>query len=137
MDFHQFSGNGPETIEVVTLADLTYTDEKRLALRYEETDDSGMQGCTVEISFDPREPDLIAVRREGELSMMLVLEVGRMHTSVYRLGSYTLQLQAHALRIENNLTAEGGSFLLEYNLQIGPINSAHIKMTGEVRPLNA
>ncbi len=122
----------PYTSELMTAAVAEETEDGRLCLRYRESELSGMEGTTTEISFSRAEPTLVTIERTGSVRCVLVLEPGRYHTGTYETPVMPLTVTVHALRLENSATLEGGRLETEYLLRIGGITSTRTRLSVEV-----
>lgn len=121
--------NETDTMELTTEATLTETDDGRIAIRYAETELSGMEGTDTEISFRRDDPDLVVIRRSGTVRNTLVLERGKFHTGLYETPIMPLEITTAAWQLENHLTMDGGTLFADYTLRIGTISTARTAMT--------
>ena len=125
---------GPAAVELTTGAILEESEDGRLRLRYRESELSGMEGTTTEISFLPAEPTLVTIERSGTVRCALVLEPGRYHTGVYETPVLPLTVTTAAFRLENGIGADGGRMDVEYLLRIGGISAMRTHLTLDVVP---
>ena len=67
----------------MTTSALLEMEDGRVTIRYEESELTGMEGTTTEITFLESEPSLVTVQRTGSVRCALVLEAGKTHTGAY------------------------------------------------------
>jgi len=111
-----------DEMELTTAASLEISDT-RYTVRYEESELSGMEGTTTEITFDLREPSLVTVLRSGAFRCALVLERGKYHTGMYETPYFPLEVTTYTYALENRLGEDGGELKLDYRVRVGGISS--------------
>ncbi len=104
----------PEVIELVTEGVLEDTDEG-WRLSYEESDLTGMQG--VMTTFLVRE-GVITLIRSGKLNSEMVFREGVTHDSLYQVDFGALMLTVCATKVDSNITENGGTIDVKYNIEI-------------------
>ncbi|MGM9652259.1 MAG: DUF1934 domain-containing protein [Eubacteriales bacterium] len=125
---------GEEDVTELTTAATLDVADGRLAIRYRESELSGMEGTTTEISFALAEPSLVTVLREGAVRCALILEAGKYHSGIYETPVMPLEVTTCTYSLSNSLTYEGGSLSADYMLRIGGITSTRTRLTAEIRP---
>ena len=109
-----FDGIDPDATELMTEGTMTLT-EDGLALSYEETALTGMEGTTT--SFQIQGPQVI-LTRSGTVNSQMVFEEGRQHTSLYEtpFGELSVDIQTSVLK--HNLTERGGLMEIKYSIAV-------------------
>ena len=114
---------------------LLCTNGERLELSYEETAIEGVEGCTTVISFDIGDPECVTVERCGALSSVFVIAKGKRLFSTYATPYGTLDMCIYAKKVENTLTAEGGTLVLDYAVELKGLTAQRTRMEVKVRKL--
>ena len=104
----------PEAIELVTEGVLEETDGG-WKLTYAETELTGMAG--VETTFFVKD-DVVTLTRTGKLSSEMVFKEGVSQDSLYKMEFGALMLTVCATRVEYDLTEQGGTIDLSYNISV-------------------
>ncbi len=119
----------PEVIELVTEGTLEET-EDGWKLSYEESDLTGLQG--VNTTFWVRDGQITLIRT-GKLNSEMVFREGEAHDSLYQMEFGALMLTVCATRVETNLTKQGGTIDLRYNIGIEQNAAGVIEYHLEIR----
>ena len=124
-----YDGLEPDIVELSTEATLTNEDGV-LFLSYEESALTGLEGTTT--TFEIR-PDKVILRRRGLLNNDIEFVAGKVHHSLYDLGHGTLMLTVRTTAIEDNMTVDGGTLKVAYNLNLENMGSGRIEYRLTVR----
>ena len=104
----------PDAIELVTEGVLENVDDG-WKITYAETELTGMAG--VETTFFIL-GDTVTLTRTGKLSSAMVFKEGVSQDSLYKMEFGALMLTVCATRVEANITEEGGTVDLSYNISV-------------------
>lgn len=104
----------PESIELVTEGVLENTDGG-WKLTYSESDLTGLAGVNTTFSVNG---DTVTLARSGKLNSQMVFKEGVSHDSLYRMEFGALMLTVCATRVEANITEQGGTIDLVYNISV-------------------
>jgi len=104
----------PEHIELVTEGVLEDADGG-WKITYAESDLTGLSG--VETTFFVK-GDTVTLTRTGKLSSQMVFKEGVSQDSLYRMEFGALMLTVCATRVESDLTENGGTIDLSYNISV-------------------
>ena len=107
----------------------------RLSVSYEETAIEDVAGCTTVISFDISNPDCVTVERCGPLSSVFVISKGERLFSVYSTPYGALDMCVYAKKVENCLTENGGTLMLDYAVELKGLTAQRTRMEVKVREL--
>ena len=110
-------------------------EEGRLTLSYEETAIEGVEGCYSYISFDLSDPDCITVERRGSIESSFVITKGQRMYSVYSTPFGNIDMCTYGKRVENELSENGGTLLLEYAVELRGLTAQRTKMEVKVKEL--
>lgn len=111
---HTTWGETPETVELKTGGKLILH-PNGYDVRYEESELTGMEGTTT--TFRIRDGQM-ALQRVGTVRMDLTFEKGVRHDSLYDIGEGTLLVQILTHDIQIHLDENGGSFDLDYTIDV-------------------
>ena len=110
----EYAEQEPEVIELVTEGILEQT-ENGWKLIYEESELTGLAGVTT--TFD-LVPGCITLSRTGPLNSQMVFQEGVVHDSLYQMEFGTMMIRVCANLVFFDITPDGGSIDLVYDIQI-------------------
>ena len=105
-------------LEIRTQGELTRDADGRISLSYDETELTGMEGSTTTVTFAENAPETVTMLRYGSVTTTLVFEQEQRHICVYETPIMPFEICIYARRVENHLTMDGGSMLLDYLIEI-------------------
>lgn len=105
-------------LEIRTQGELTRDADGRISLSYDETELTGMEGSTTTVTFAENAPETVTMLRYGSVTTTLVFEQDQRHICVYETPIMPFEICIYARRVENGLTMDGGSMLLDYLIEI-------------------
>lgn len=110
-----YDGVEPDATELMTEGALTET-EDGFRITYEETELTGMEGCTTTFEIKGKQ---VILTRTGRLSSQMVFEEGKQHTSLYQtaFGNLTVDISTNYLR--HTITVRGGLLAISYSIAVG------------------
>ena len=91
-----------DVMELVTQGTLSGTEDEGLALTYEESELTGLEGTTTTFRILK---DRITLLREGTLNSEMIFQEGRRHISLYQtpFGGFSLGVRTHSAKAEMSL----------------------------------
>ena len=122
----------PEVIELTPEGTLEKQKEV-WELSYEESDLTGLAGVTTTFRVGPRG---VVLKRTGAIENQMIFMEGRKHESLYRLDFGALMLTVMATKVESNVTENGGTVDIHYNIEIEDTNAGMVEYHIEVNPLS-
>ena len=84
---------------------------------YEESELTGMEGSTTQVSFERSCPELITMMRHGTINTILVFEKGKRHICTYQTQYMPFEICVNTKDVQNNLL-ESGKIDLDYIVEI-------------------
>ena len=108
-------GKESDSINLDTVGGF-YERDGKFYITYEEHKDMGMGDSRVVLKI---EPDTITMRRMGEFATVMVYKINEITEFLYRVPYGELNLKIKTLKIENELTANGGKIRFCYDLFAG------------------
>lgn len=109
-----YVGQELDTIELLTEGVLEKT-PTGWRLSYEESDLTGLEGVNTTFLIEGR---VVTLTREGRLNSQMVFREGVPHDSLYQMEFGTFMLTVCATRVSANITDDGGTIDLVYNIEI-------------------
>ena len=109
-----YADQEPEVIELVTEGVMELRDGG-WDIRYEESELTGLEGITTTFRV---EPGKVILTRAGKLSSQMVFQEGLSHDSLYQMAFGTLMLTVRALQVFFDITPDGGTIDLVYEINI-------------------
>lgn len=109
-----YADQEPEVIELVTEGVMELRDGG-WDIRYEESELTGLEGVTTTFRV---EPGKVILTRAGKLSSQMVFQEGLSHDSLYQMAFGTLMLTVRALQVFFDITPDGGTIDLVYEINI-------------------
>ena len=109
-----YADQEPEVIELVTEGVMELHDGG-WDIRYEESELTGLEGVTTTFRV---EPGKVILTRAGKLSSQMVFQEGLSHDSLYQMACGTLMLTVRALQVFFDITPDGGTIDLVYEINI-------------------
>lgn len=104
----------PEIIELVTEGVMERNGQV-WSLSYEESDLTGLAGVTTTFQLQPGK---VILNRTGNLTSQMIFVEGQQHDSLYKMEFGALMLSVKATRVEYDLTEDGGTVDLSYQIEI-------------------
>ncbi len=120
----------PDVIELTTEAALTGEDGV-LYLRYAESDLTGLKGTDTTFELHG---DKVILRRSGAVSSEMVFVPGEVHQSLYNTEEGALLITVHTTAVEDEMTLNGGSLHVSYDITIEGLGMGRIDYWLKVRP---
>ena len=121
----------PQTTEMYSDARLRLTDDM-FSLSYEESELTGMEGSSSQISFLYSQPELVTMLRSGSVSTALVFEPGKRHFCTYKTPYMPFEVCVHTLKIDNRLLPKG-TLDLDYVIEIRGAQAERCRMHLEIK----
>ncbi|BCV23061.1 DUF1934 domain-containing protein [Moorella sp. Hama-1] len=104
-----------DSIELITEGRFFIRDQHYYIL-YNETQLSGMEGTTTTLKVEPRR---VTLNRMGTAEQKTTFETGILNAGFYVTPYGTMRISVLPSKVEVDLTEQGGSINLEYELQLG------------------
>lgn len=128
----QDDGEGPQSMEMYSDARLRLTDDM-FSLSYEESELTGMEGTSSQLSFMRSQPELVTMLRSGSVSTALVFEPNKRHFCTYKTPFMPFEVCVHTLRIDNKLLAEAAMLDLDYIVEIRGAQAERCRLHLEIK----
>ena len=128
----RYQDQDPEIIELTTEGTLEKQKEV-WEVRYEESDLTGLAGVTTTFRVGPRG---VVLKRTGKLENQMIFMEGRRHESLYQLDIGAMMIAVKATKVESNVTEQGGTVDIHYNIEIEDTAMGTVEYHVEVQPLS-
>ena len=120
----------PETVELTTEAELRGESGGVLLLRYAESELTGLKGT--ETSFEIHR-DKVVLRRTGAVRSEMIFIPGQLHQSLYNTPEGALLISVRTTVVEAEMTLEGGSLHVGYDITVENLGTGRIDYWLKVR----
>ena len=128
----QDDGEGPQSMEMYSDARLRLTDDM-FSLSYEESELTGMEGTSSQLSFMRSQPELVTMLRSGSVSTALVFEPNKRHFCTYKTPFMPFEVCVHTLKIDNKLLGEAATLDLDYIVEIRGAQAERCRLHLEIK----
>lgn len=128
----QDEDEGPQSMEMYSDARLRLTDDM-FSLSYEESELTGMEGSSSQLSFMRSQPELVTMLRSGSVSTALVFEPNKRHFCTYKTPFMPFEVCVHTLRIDNKLLGDAATLDLDYIVEIRGAQAERCKLHLEIK----
>lgn len=128
----QDDDEGPQSMEMYSDARLRLTDDM-FSLSYEESELTGMEGTSSQLSFMRSQPELVTMLRSGSVSTALVFEPNKRHFCTYKTPFMPFEVCVHTLRIDNKLLGDAATLDLDYIVEIRGAQAERCKLHLEIK----
>ena len=126
-----YQDQDPEVIELTT--EGTMEKQKEVwEISYEESDLTGLAGVTTCFRVGPRG---VVLKRTGNIENQMIFMEGRKHESLYRLEIGALMLTVMATKVQSDVSEQGGTVDIHYNIEIEDTNAGTVEYHIEVSPI--
>lgn len=128
----RYADHEPETVELTTEAEMRHR-EGVLFLSYAESALTGLQGTVTTFALHPHR---VVLKRTGTVNSEMEFEVGKVHQSLYDTGHGALLITVRTTAIEDEMTLEGGSLRVAYDITIEGLGMGSIEYQLQARRLS-
>ena len=122
----------PQSMEMFSDARLRLTDDM-FSLSYEESELTGMEGTSSQLSFMRSQPELVTMLRSGSVSTALVFEPNKRHFCTYKTPFMPFEVCVHTLKIDNKLLGEAATLDLDYIVEIRGAQAERCRLHLEIK----
>ena len=112
----QDEDEGPQSMEMYSDARLRLTDDM-FSLSYEESELTGMEGTSSQLSFMRSQPELVTMLRSGSVSTALVFEPNKRHFCTYKTPFMPFEVCVHTVKVVNEID-KNHSLFIDYIIEI-------------------
>ena len=110
-----------------------HDDGTRVAISYDESELSGLEGSRTTISFQKDVPAAVTMLRTGSVKTSLLFEVGKCHRCVYQTPYAPFEVCVQTNKVHN--AVEGmGTLELDYIVELKGAEAEHTKMKIVISP---
>ena len=128
----RYQDQDPDVIELTTEGTLEKQKEV-WEVSYEESDLTGLAGVTTTFRVGPRG---VVLKRTGNIENQMIFMEGRKHESLYRLDFGALMLTVMATKVQSDVSENGGTVDIHYNIEIEDTNAGTVEYHIEVNPIS-
>ena len=117
----------------MTVVGRYHDDGIRVAISYDESELSGMEGSRATVSYQKNEPGVITMLRTGSVKTALLFEKGRCHECVYQTPIAPFDVCVQTDDVKNSLEGVGVLYL-DYTVELKGAQPQRTKMTLTLLP---
>ena len=112
---------------------MIFTDERgNVVIEYKENEEDVQIASTANIIFDPKEPDLVVMTKEGSMTAVLSFEPGKTHICQYNTPFMPIKVYVETRTVKNTLL-ENGRLKLDYTLNLNDTDPQHFMISIKIR----
>ena len=112
---------GIDRIEMITEGYITVKPtsdgDEEVTITYEESEATGMEGATLTLTYQSREPDLLHLIRSGSVTTAMTFKPRHRALCIYQTPYMPFQVGIHCLSVQNTWQ-ENGQIKLDYIIEI-------------------
>ena len=122
-----FGNNDTNNVELTTAGELNVL-ENSYTLKYEESELTGMEGTTTEITVSKN--GIVSLMRSGTVNSNLIFEEGKRHLSYYDTKDGAFSIGVFASYVDNILEQNYGEISITYAMDVDdkPIGENEIRV---------
>ena len=122
-----FGNNDTNNVELTTAGELNVLDDS-YTLKYEESELTGMQGTTTEITVS--KDGIVTLMRSGTVNSNLIFEEGKRHLSYYDTKDGAFSIGVFASYVDTVLEQNYGEISITYAMDVDdkPIGENEIRI---------
>lgn len=126
----QYEEEAPDISDFLTLGTIEQT-EKGIAISYEESELTGLQGTTTTFQL---ERDRIVLKREGTLRSEMIFAINQEHRSLYDMGMGALLVTVRTTALVQAMDVNGGFADVIYDVIIEDSVMGQVRYHMDVAP---
>ncbi len=119
-------------LELCTEATMYLNREGSVEISYMENEDDEQLKTHAKIIFDPSEPELVVMSKEGAMSAILSFEQGRTHICTYDTPFMPIKVYVDASLVDNRLLTDG-EMRLNYILNLNDTDPQHFIVEARIK----
>ncbi len=121
-----------DEIELCTEGYIETNERGQIEISYRENEDDPQLANTSKMIFDPSEPSLFIMSKEGAISSVLSFEEGKTHVCAYDTPFMPFKVYVTTNKLDNRLL-EAGRLKLDYVLNINDTPPQHFIITVKLK----
>ncbi len=119
-------------LELCTEATMYLNRDGSVEISYMENEDDEQLKTYSKIIFDPSEPELVVMSKEGAMSAILSFEQGRTHICTYDTPFMPIKVYVDASLVDNRLLTDG-EMRLNYILNLNDTDPQHFVVEVKIK----
>ena len=121
-------GDATDEIELCTEATIETGERGDVIINYKENEDDSQISTLSQIIFNPENPDLVVMTKEGAISAALSFEEGKTHVCSYDTPFMPFKVYVTSNKVDNRLLTVG-KMKLDYILNLNDTSPQHFVIT--------
>ena len=121
-----------DEITLCTEATISTDERGNVIIEYKENEEDAQIASTAKIIFNPGEPDLVIMTKEGAMTAVLSFETGKTHICQYNTPYMPIKVYVETRTVKNTLL-ENGRFKLEYTINLNDTDPQHFMISVKMK----
>ena len=120
--------------EIIICTEATISTDERgnIVIEYKENEEDAQIASVAKIIFDPDEPDLVIMTKEGAMAAVLSFEEGKTHICQYKTPYMPIKVYVETRTVKNTLL-ENGRMKLDYTLNLNDTDPQHFMISVKMK----
>ena len=121
-----------DEITLCTEATISTDERGNIVIEYKENEEDVQIASVAKIIFDPDEPDLVIMTKEGAMTAVLSFEQGKTHICQYKTPFMPIKVYVETRTVKNTLL-ENGRLKLDYRLNLNDTDPQHFMISVKMK----
>ena len=121
-----------DEITLCTEATISTDERGNIVIEYKENEEDAQIASVAKIIFDPDEPDLVIMTKEGAMTAVLSFEQGKTHICQYKTPFMPIKVYVETRTVKNTLL-ENGRLKLDYTLNLNDTDPQHFMISVKMK----
>ena len=121
-----------DEITLCTEATISTDERGNVVIEYMENEEDAQIASTAKIIFNPGEPDLVIMTKEGAMTAVLSFETGKTHICQYNTPYMPIKVYVETRTVKNTLL-ENGRLKLDYTINLNDTDPQHFMISVKMK----
>ena len=121
-----------DEITLCTEATISTDERGNIVIEYKANEEDAQIASVAKIIFDPDEPDLVIMTKEGAMAAVLSFEQGKTHICQYNTPFMPIKVYVETRTVKNTLL-QNGRLKLDYTLNLNDTDPQHFIITVKMK----
>ena len=121
-----------DEITLCTEATISTDERGNIVIEYKENEEDVQIASVAKIIFNPDEPGLVIMTKEGAMAAVLSFEEGKTHICQYRTPYMPIKVYVETRTVKNTLL-ENGRLKLDYTLNLNDTDPQHFMISVKMK----
>ena len=121
-----------DEITLCTEATISTDERGNIVIEYKENEEDAQIASVAKIIFDPDEPNLVIMTKEGAMAAVLSFEQGKTHICQYKTPFMPIKVYVETRTVKNTLL-QNGRLKLDYTLNLNDTDPQHFMISVKMK----